>query len=76
MSKTNMLAAVLIGMVAGFMGGLLGIGGAVIIVPALVFFLGYSQQMAQGTTLVMLALPVGGLAAWKYYQQGYASCEV
>jgi uncharacterized membrane protein YfcA len=58
------------------MGGLLGIGGAIIIVPALVFFLGFSQQMAQGTTLIMLALPVGGLAAWKYYQEGYASISI
>lgn len=60
-----------IGLIAGVLGGLLGIGGAVIIIPALVLFLGYSQYEAQGTTLAMLLLPVSALAAFQYYRGGY-----
>ncbi len=59
-----------IGIAAGLLGGVLGLGGAIIIIPALVMLLGYSQQMAQGTTLFMLVLPVGALAAWQYYKVG------
>ena len=61
---------VAIGILAGLLGGMLGIGGAVVIIPALVMFLGYTQQQAQGTTLFMLVWPVGALAAWHYYKAG------
>lgn len=61
----------IIGGLAGILGGMLGIGGAVVIIPALVLVLGYSQAMAQGTTLMMLSLPVGALAAWQYHQNGF-----
>ncbi len=60
----------LIGIAAGLLGGILGLGGAIIIIPALVMLLGFSQQMAQGTTLLMLVMPVGALAAWQYYKAG------
>lgn len=63
---------VLIGLVAGLLGGLLGIGGAVIIIPALVLLLGFSQQEAQGTTLLMMVMPVSSMAAWQYYKNGQA----
>jgi uncharacterized protein len=66
----------IIGLAAGLLSGLLGIGGAIIIIPALVMALGYSQQLAQGTTLVMMVLPVGALAAWQYYQNGYVDMKV
>ena len=59
-----------IGATAGILSGMLGIGGAIVIIPALVMFLGYSQHLAQGTTLLMLTLPVSGLAAWQYYKTG------
>lgn len=65
----------LIGFVAGLLGGVLGIGGAIIIIPAMVFFMGYSQHMAQGTTLMMMVLPVGALAAWHYYQKGFVDMK-
>lgn len=61
----------IIGTVAGLLGGLLGLGGAIVIIPALVMLAGYSQQMAQGTALMMMVLPVGALAAFQYYQKGY-----
>ena len=62
---------IIIGLVAGFISGLIGIGGGVLIVPALVMLLGYSQKAAQGTSLGILLLPVGILAVYKYYQHGY-----
>ena len=65
----------IIGAIAGFLGGLLGLGGAVIIIPALVMSLGFSQQMAQGTALIMMVLPVGGLAAYQYYQEGFINIQ-
>ena len=69
MSTFQILGIAVIGLAAGILSGLLGLGGAIIIIPALVMFLGYSQQLAQGTTLIMMVLPVGALAAWQYYQQ-------
>jgi uncharacterized membrane protein YfcA len=53
------------------MGGLVGIGGGVIIVPALVMLLGMSQHQAQGTSLMMILFPVGILGVLNYYKQGY-----
>ena len=64
-----------IGIVAGILGGMLGLGGAIIIIPALVMILGYSQQMAQGTALIMMVLPVGALAAFQYYQKGFVDVK-
>lgn len=61
---------IIIGFVAGILSGAIGIGGGIILVPALVYFLGYSQQMAQGTTLMLLAMPVVGLAVYQYYKNG------
>ena len=64
------ITVALIGIAAGLIGGVLGLGGAIIIIPALVMLLGYSQQMAQGTTLLMMVIPVTSLAAWQYYKAG------
>lgn len=60
-----------LGIVAGIFSGVIGVGGGVIIVPALVFLLGFTQHKAQGTTLALLVPPIGLLAAWTYYRQGY-----
>jgi uncharacterized protein len=70
MKMTDLLLYVVIGLVAGALSGLLGIGGGVIIVPALIFFFGFSQHMAQGTTLALMVPPIGLLAAWTYYRNG------
>lgn len=64
------LGYILLGLVAGALSGLIGIGGGVIIVPALVLIFGFSQQLAQGTTLALLIPPIGLLAVWTYYKQG------
>jgi uncharacterized membrane protein YfcA len=76
MELSNTLIIAAIGAIAGILGGLFGLGGAIIIIPAMVMLLGYSQQMAQGTTLMMMVLPVGGLAAFQYYQKGYVDIKV
>jgi uncharacterized membrane protein YfcA len=71
MTITTLVLLILIGLAAGFLSGLVGIGGGVIIVPALVILLGFSQKLAQGTSLGILLLPVGILAVMQYYKQGY-----
>ena len=62
---------ILTGLAAGFLGGMVGIGGGVIIVPALVLLLGLSQHNAQGISLAMMLFPVGILGVWNYHKQGY-----
>ena len=71
----SILVYVLIGLVAGAVSGLIGIGGGVIVVPALCL-LGWSQHLSQGTTLAMLVPPIGILAAYTYYKQGYVDVKV
>ena len=75
MELQNAAVIAIIGTAAGLLGGMLGLGGAIIIIPALVMLLGYSQQMAQGTALVMMVLPVGALAAFQYYQKGFVDVK-
>lgn len=64
------LLFILLGVAAGAVSGLVGIGGGIIVVPALVMLFGFSQKLAQGTTLALLVPPIGILAALAYYQQG------
>lgn len=70
MSIPVLIGLLILGMFAGYFSGLVGIGGGVIIVPALVLLFGFSQYSAQGTTLALLVPPIGLLAVWKYYQKG------
>lgn len=65
----------LIGITGGIASGLLGIGGAVVMIPALVFIAGFDQQTAQGTTLCAMVPPIGILAALEYYRAGYADIK-
>lgn len=69
------LLLLLLGLGAGTISGLIGIGGGVLIVPALVFLFGFSQHQAQGTTLALLVPPIGLLAAITYYKQGYVDIK-
>ncbi len=64
------------GLFAGAVSGLIGIGGGIVIVPFLVYIFGFSQHLAQGTTLAMLVPPIGLLAALTYYKQGYVNLPV
>jgi uncharacterized protein len=76
MTTQTILLLVLIGLAAGVLSGMIGVGGGIIIVPALVYVLGFSQQQAQGTSLGLLLLPVGILAVLNYYKQGYIDAKV
>jgi uncharacterized protein len=67
---------VLLGLITGVISGLIGIGGGVILTPALVYLFGFSQHAAQGTTLALLVPPVSLLAAWTYYQKGNVDLKV
>lgn len=71
-----MLSLVLLGLFAGALSGLVGVGGGIIIVPALVCLFGFSQHLAQGTTLALMVPPIGVLAAWAYYKEGYVDLKI
>jgi uncharacterized membrane protein YfcA len=70
------IAYLSLGLLAGVASGLIGIGGGIIIIPALVLVFGMSQHLAQGTTLALMVPPIGLLAAWMYYKQGYVDVKV
>jgi uncharacterized protein len=69
MTDQLVITALLIGLAAGMLSGLVGIGGGIIMVPALIFFMNYTQHQAQGTSLAVLTLPVVILASLYYYHQ-------
>lgn len=70
------LEFVILGLAVGILSGMMGVGGAVFIVPALVYIFGWPQHLAQGTTLAMLVPPIGILAAWQYFQAGHVDLKV
>jgi len=70
MTVSTLIILICIGLVAGFLSGIIGIGGGIIIVPALVYLLGISQQSAQGTSIALMLPPIGVLAAMNYYKAG------
>ena len=72
----TILLLVIIGLLAGMLSGLVGIGGGIIIVPFLVYFLGFSQKDAQGTSLFILLLPVGIFAVRNYYLEGHVNIRM
>jgi hypothetical protein len=61
---------VAIGLVAGVLSGLFGVGGGILIIPALIFFAAFPTKVALGTSLGALLLPVGLLGAYEYYRNG------
>ena len=73
MSHAEIFILIAIGLLAGFTGGALGLGGGVIIVPALIFIMGFSQHQAQGTSLAVLIFPVALLGAYNYYKSGFVN---
>lgn len=75
MEVNQVLLLLMVGLISGILSGLLGIGGAVFIIPALAMVMGYSQSTAQGTTLMMMTLPVGLLAAIQYYKAGHGDIK-
>lgn len=69
-SIMDIIYGILIGIIAGIAGGLFGIGGGVVIIPALVLAFGFSQHMAQGVSVAAMLPPIGALAAYKYWKEG------
>ncbi len=74
-NMTTIIILLCIGLLAGILSGLVGIGGGVVIVPALVYFMSMSQHQGQGTSLAVLLLPVGILAVYNYYQAGHVDVK-
>lgn len=70
------ILSILIGLTAGISSGFFGIGGAIILIPALVYVFKFSQHLAQGTALTALLLPVGILAVIKYHKSGDVNLKV
>ncbi|GAA4460650.1 sulfite exporter TauE/SafE family protein [Nemorincola caseinilytica] len=71
MSIATIAGLLVIGLAAGMLSGMVGIGGGMVIVPSLVFFMAFSQKMAQGTSLTLLMMPVGILGVINYYKAGF-----
>ena len=71
MTAETIVIIILIGLAAGILGGMVGIGGGIVIVPALVYFLSFSQHQAQGNSLALMLFPVGILGVVNYYRSGY-----
>ena len=70
-SAMKIMLYVILGLIAGTLSGLFGIGGGTILIPGLVFLAGLSQHEAQGTTLAIMLLPIGLFAVLKYYNSGH-----
>ena len=71
----TLILLIIIGLVAGVLSGMIGVGGGIIVIPALVLILGFNQQTAQGTTLAMMVPPIGLLAAFVYYKEGFVDVK-
>ena len=72
----EIILCIIIGLIAGTISGFVGIGGGVIIIPALIILFGFTQHQAQGTTLALLVPPIGFLAAYTYFQKGFVDIRV
>lgn len=70
MALQTIVLLLIVGLSAGILSGFVGIGGGIVMVPALILLLGYGQQQAQGTSLAVLMLPVVALAVRNYYRAG------
>jgi uncharacterized membrane protein YfcA len=75
MSSSTFLILIIIGLAAGFLGGMVGLGGGIILIPALVAFLAMDQRMAQGTSIAIMLPPIGLFAVYNYYKAGYVNVK-
>lgn len=76
MSVTHLIILIVVGILSGVLAGFFGVGGAIIVIPALVFILGLSQHEAQGTSLAFMLPPVGILATWNYWKAGQVNWKI
>ena len=72
---TSIIVLIVIGLIAGITGGMFGLGGGLIVIPALVFFMGLTQHEAEGTNLAFMLAPVGLLATINYYKSGFVNIK-
>ncbi|MBN1409292.1 MAG: sulfite exporter TauE/SafE family protein [Spirochaetales bacterium] len=72
----NIILYIILGILVGFLSGMIGIGGGIILVPALVLLFGLTQHEAQGTTVALMVPPIGLLAAWTYYKNGFVDIKI
>ena len=70
MNFSSLLILILIGLAAGVLGGMYGLGGGIIIIPALIYLLGMPQHSAQGTSVAIMLPPIGIMAAYNYWKAG------
>lgn len=75
MSGSMLILLLVIGIITGVVAGMFGIGGAIVMVPALVFIMGFSQHMAQGTSLAVMLPPIGIIATWNYWKAGQVNLK-
>lgn len=75
MSINDFLLLALTGVLAGMVSGSLGVGGAIVIIPMLTFFLGLTQHQAQGTSLGVMTFPVFLISSYNYYKSGYVNVK-
>ncbi len=76
MQVEQVVLLLIVGLLAGIVAGGLGVGGGIVIVPSLVFFLGFSQHQAQGTSLAMMLPPIGILAAYNFWREGHVNIKI
>jgi len=75
MSVSTFIILIIIGLLAGVLSGLVGVGGGILMIPLLIIFLGLTQHQAQGTALFAMLPPIGILAAINYYKEGFVKWE-
>ena len=75
MDITTCIILIIIGLLAGILSGLVGVGGGILMIPLLIMFLGLTQHQAQGTALFAMLPPIGILAAMNYYKEGFVKWE-
>jgi len=74
-SVSTFIILIIIGLLAGVLSGLVGVGGGILMIPLLIIFLGLTQHVAQGTALFAMLPPIGILAAINYYKEGFVKWE-
>ncbi len=75
-TMTTLIILLMIGVLAGIFSGFIGIGGGLIVVPCLVYFMGMGQHAAQGTSLAMMLPPIGIIAVYNYYKAGQVDFKI
>ncbi len=75
MSMTSVFLLIIIGLVAGVLGGMVGLGGGIILIPALILIMKLDQQTAQGTSIAVMLPPIGLFAVYNYYKAGYVNTK-